>query len=108
MYSKKLNYIQEKFVDAFIFISYFFIFISFLGISEYAPQYLKEMEYYFRIYVCLFLIWRFNPLRKTTTFTELDRKLAFNAGMFIVTTTALNKYLIDAQDKAKTVFMRFK
>ena len=38
-------------------------------------------------------MWRFNPLRTHYEFTDLDRKIAFSAGAFILTTTALNQYL---------------
>jgi hypothetical protein len=40
-------------------------------------------------------MWRFNPLRTHYEFTDLDRKIAFSAGAFILTTTALNQYLED-------------
>ena len=105
MLNKKLNFIQERFFNVFIFISYTLIFISFLGLSNSAPQYLKNMDFYFRIYICLFLIWRFNPFRSFDTFTNLDRKIAFNAGLIILTTTVLNKYLINAKDKVKNFVM---
>jgi hypothetical protein len=105
MFSEKLNYIQEKFFDIFIVFSYVIIFISFFGFSNSAPQYLENIDYYFRIYICLFLIWRFNPFRTVYKFTDLDRKIAFNAGLFILTTTALNKYLIDAKSKVQKIFM---
>jgi len=104
MFSEKLNYIQEKFFDIFIVFSYVIIFISFFGFSDSAPQYLVNIDYYFRIYICLFLIWRFNPFRTVYKFTDLDRKIAFNAGMFILTTTALNKYLLDAKSKVQKIF----
>jgi hypothetical protein len=39
------------------------------------------------------LIWRFNPLRSSYEFTTLDAKIAFNGGIFLLTTTALNQYL---------------
>jgi hypothetical protein len=95
----KLHSVQEKMFDLFIFISYTLILISALGLFQSAPKYLAILDYYVRIYLCLFLIWRFNPLRKSTTFTELDRKIAFSAGLVIITTTALNKYLINFQEK---------
>ena len=96
--SKTLNDIQEKFFDVFIYLSYSLIFISALGLSKTAPDYLNSLDYYVRIYVCLFLIWRFNPFVHVS-FTELDRKIAFSAGLFILTTTALNAYLLDIKDK---------
>ena len=98
MFNANLNSIQEKLFDFIIFISYALILFSFLGFSHSAPKYLENIDYYFRIYICLFLIWRFNPFRKII-FTELDRKIAFNAGLFILTTTALNKYLVNAEGK---------
>jgi len=48
-------------------------------------------------------MWRFNPLRKYYEFTRLDSKIAFSAGAFILTTTALNEYLIDFKDKIRTI-----
>jgi hypothetical protein len=104
MFIEKLNYIQERFFDLFVVFSYSLIFISFFGFSDSAPQYLENIDYYFRIYICLFLIWRFNPFRTVYKFTDLDRKIAFNAGLFILTTTALNKYLIDAKSKVLNIF----
>jgi hypothetical protein len=88
-----LHEAQSNFFNLFIYISYALLFISALGISQTAPKYLDYMEYYIRIYICLFLMWRFNPLREKYEFTELDRKIAFSAGLFILTTTALNQYI---------------
>ena len=90
---KQLHKWQERIFDLFIYSSYILIIISALGLSETAPKYLHSLDYYVRIYICLFLIWRFNPLRSSYEFTDLDRKIAFSAGVFILTTTALNQYL---------------
>ena len=84
---------QDKMFTVFIYLSYTLILISAMGLSENAPKYLQSMDYYVRIYICMFLIWRFNPFRKNYEFTQLDRKIAFSAGVFILTTTALNQYL---------------
>lgn len=100
MFNKKINIYQEKMVDIIIFVSYFLIIISFFSLSAVAPQYLQTIDYFFRIYICLFLLWRFNPLRKVYTFTSLDRKIAFSAGLFIITTTAINNFLVLAKDRA--------
>ena len=99
---------QYKFFDTIIKLTYFLTFISVLGISTYAPQYLETLNNFTRIYVCLFLIWRFNPIRDSrfnplraskTVFTNLDRKIAFNAGLLILSTTIINKYMIELKDK---------
>ena len=99
----KLHEAQSKFFNIFIYITYALLFISALGISQTAPKYLDTMDYYIRIYICLFLMWRFNPLREKPEFTELDRKIAFSAGAFILTTTALNQYLVKFKEIIKNM-----
>jgi hypothetical protein len=100
---EKLYYIQNIFFNFFTTFSYLLLIISLLGISQTAREYLVKLSYYIRIYICLFLIWRFNPFRTNYEFTDLDRKIAFSAGVFILSTTALNKYIIYAEDKAKNI-----
>ena len=70
-----LHNFQNNMFDLIMFITYLLIFISAIGFSESAPKYLNNLDYYIRVYICLFLIWRFNPLRKTYEFTDLDRKI---------------------------------
>jgi hypothetical protein len=98
---KSLYNIQDKFFNIFIALSWTLIIISTLGISQNAPKFLEDLDYYVRIYICLFLMWRFHPFKSHYEFTELDRKIAFSAGLFILTTSALNKYLISVQEKIK-------
>ena len=93
--------IQNHLFTFTIIISYILIFFSALGLSSIAPTYLKILDYYLRIYICLFLILRFNPFRKYFSiyknsdekFNDLDRKIAFSAGLFILTTSILNTYV---------------
>jgi len=103
MFNEKLNSIQERFFNTFIILSYALIFISFFGLSVSAHKYLESLNYYVRIYICLFLIWRFNPFRKVYKFTDLDSKIAFSAGLLILTTTVLNQYLIDVKNKVQKI-----
>ena len=101
MIQHKLHNYQEKLFNIVIYLSYTLIILSSLGFSQSAPKYLEILDYYVRIYICLFLIWRFNPFRTYYEFTDLDRKIAFTAGAFILTTTILQQYLILIKDKAK-------
>jgi hypothetical protein len=93
--NEKLFDLQHNLFTFFIIISYVLIIALYLGLSSSAGSYLHVIDYYMRIYICLFLIWRFNPFRKIE-FTELDRKIVFSAGLFILTTTALNQYITRA------------
>ena len=92
MLSKKIYDVQNRGFDIFIFISWMLYFAVLLGVSVNAPSYLNNVDYYAKIYVSLFLLYRFNVFRKIT-FTELDRKIAFSAGVFLFATTALNQVL---------------
>jgi cytochrome c biogenesis protein CcdA len=93
MFFNNINSVQERFFDITIKITYILIVITALGLSQTAPKYLEILDYYVKIYVCLFLVWRFNPFRHINTFTRLDKKIAFSSGIFILTTTFLNNLL---------------
>jgi hypothetical protein len=101
--SKQINNFQERIFNIFIFVSWTLIIFSALGFSQNAPKFLSDLDYYVSIYICLFLMWRFHPFKTKYEFTNLDRKIAFSAGLFIFTTTALHKYLLQVQDQIKKV-----
>ena len=105
-YKQTLYNIQSILFNIFIFFSYLLLFVSALGLSEHALIYLSKVSYYVRIYICIFLIWRFNPLRDHYEFTDLDRKIAFSAGLFILSTTFLQKYINDAKEKAHQILQK--
>ena len=92
--------IQYKLFTLFLILFYAFAIVSALGLYPNAHTYVETMDYYMRIYICLFLIWRFNPLSKHR-FDELDKKIVFIAGMLILSTTALNQYLVLLKTKIK-------
>jgi hypothetical protein len=101
----KFHQFQEQLFDLFILLTYILLFISALGFDS-GTQILIFLDTYVRIYICLFLMWRFNPLRKHYEFTNLDRKIAFSAGLFILTTTALNKYLENIKSYVRNHFYK--
>jgi hypothetical protein len=102
MFSKnKLYKIQTNLFNLFIILSYILILLSCFGLFS---NYLKLLDYYLRIYICLFLIWRFRPFKKNYEFNDLDRKIAFSAGCIILTTTFINKYLNHIKNYIKNLF----
>ena len=94
--SKKglLYYIQDHALNIFIILSWISVITLSLGFTIINPQYISLMNYYIKIYVSLYLMYRFNMFRKVQ-FTDLDRKIVFSAAVFIFTATALDKYLLD-------------
>jgi hypothetical protein len=79
------------YITVFIYILY--IVIAF-GLSTSAPRYLDDLLFYTKMYISLFLIYRFNPFT-LSKFTPLDAKIAYNAGIFLLFTTALNSVLVN-------------
>jgi len=101
MLSKKIHDVQNRAFDIFIFMSWVLYFAILFGVSVNAPSYLDNVDYYAKLYVSLFLLYRFNVFRKIT-FTDLDRKIAFSAGVFLFATTALNQTLTAYLDPIKS------
>ncbi len=95
-----LYLLQKHGFSVIIYLTWFLYFAILLGLSANAPQYLDDLQYYVKMYVSLFLIVRFNPFRRVR-FNELDAKIAFSAGLFLLTTTAINSLLQMYLDKLK-------
>jgi hypothetical protein len=102
-----LIYETNNFIfDVGIIILWILIFASIVNIyGERTKAILSIVTYYIRIYVCIFLIIRFNPFysfftKKQFVFTELDRKIAYSSGIAILTTDmGLIKRLSDLYNK---------
>jgi len=90
-FSKDLHKFQTQMFDIITILSFILYFVIGIGISANAPEYLGTLQGYTKLYVSLFLIWRFNPFRRVR-FTELDGRIAFSAGMFLLTTTAFESF----------------
>jgi hypothetical protein len=87
----KLYVYQSTIFNIVIIISYILYFVMLLGLYTNSEKYLTDLQFYVQIYVCSFLLFRFNPFRKIE-FNELDRKVAFSAGLFILTTSGISKF----------------
>jgi hypothetical protein len=110
-YKKTLIYnLQNHAFTIFIVLSYILYAISVFGLSKNAPKYIQTLDSYVKIYICLYLVYRYNPLRKWIfkqkfEFTELDRKIVYSSAMFILATTAINSYAIRYLSKFKDKIM---
>ena len=97
---------QNSVFDYVSIFTYILYIVIALGFSATAPKYLDDLLFYTKMYVSLFLIYRFNPLR-FVKFTPLDAKIAFNAGIFLLFTTAINSvlstYIIYFKDYVQTI-----
>lgn len=79
---------HEKLFIYGLYSSYVLFIIVLLGLSTTAPKYLSSLEKFLKLYVSLFLLWRFNPLRKKP-FRKFDRRVVFSCALFLLMTTLL-------------------
>ena len=89
-----LQKIQLHTFNMILLITWILYIVIALGISAKAPEYLDDLQYYVKLYVSLFLIWRFNPLRRIKV-THLDVKIGFSAGVFLLATTFIGNFIKD-------------
>lgn len=92
VFNRDIHIFQNRMYDIIVYITWFLYFAIALGLSVNAPEYLNTLESFMKIYVSLFLIYRFNPFRRVK-FTSLDAKIAFSAGVFLLGTTAIDGIL---------------
>ena len=90
--------ISQKFqMNAFIAITaitYILYIVSLLGLSKTnTAPYVTIIHSYIQIYVSLFLMFRFNPFRHKREFSDLDKKIAFTAGTFLLMSGTLGVIL---------------
>ena len=90
-----------------IIITYLLYFSIAFGLSANAPDYLETLQYWVKIYIGLFLIIRFNFFRKVK-FTDLDRRVAFAAGVFLLTTTFVNQFITNYLKEIQSYIASFK
>lgn len=81
-----------------------------LGVSTTVPDYLTILRAVIQIYVGIFLVYRFNPFRTDKNkFSELDRRVAYTAGVLITMTTilgtTLNRYIENTKEHAKHIIL---
>lgn len=106
VFNKDLHRFQNNFFDILTYITTILYIIIALGLSASAPEYLDSLNSFIKIYVSLFLIYRFNPFRRVR-FTGLDAKISFSAGVFLLATTAmasvLKNYLSEIKQYIKII-----
>jgi hypothetical protein len=91
------NDTQIIILDIITVITYILFVIYAVGFSKDAKTYLDRINAVVKIYISLFLIWRFNPFR-TIIITQLDKKIIFTGGVFLFSTTIIHNILLKYLD----------
>lgn len=72
-----------------------------------AKQYLSIIDNYAKVIVSLFLMWKFNMFQKKIVFTDLDRSIVFQSGLFLFLTTSFNAFLLSYVTKVKDTILYY-
>ena len=107
VFNRKLHMFQDRMYDIITYMTFLLYFAIALGLSINAPEYLETLQSFMKIYISLFLIYRFNPFRRVK-FTTLDAKITFSAGIFLLGTTAIDgiiKNYLSTIEKYIKIFM---
>ena len=68
--------------------------ISAIGLYDTAPQYILYIDIALKLFIGLFLIFRFNPLVKIQ-FNDFDKQIIFSAGIFILLSSTITTFILN-------------
>jgi hypothetical protein len=92
--NKNIYNFELYFIKGFSVITKIAVVLFFIGILTDKPKFILEINFVIKFLLGLFLIYRFNKYRKNkVVFTELDRKICYSAGIYIVI-ISLGEYLL--------------
>ena len=85
-------HVLDKTFDIIWIIIYILYFGIAFGLSTQAPKWLSFFDFIIKVFISAFLIIRFNPYNHVH-FSDLDQKIAFSAGFFVLATTLTTKIM---------------
>jgi hypothetical protein len=104
MKDKSVDY-KTNLYSIIVYTNYLLYFLVFLGLFSWAPSYLNVLQFFTQLGISLFLLYRFNPYHKVH-FNELDQKIVFSAGFFILTTVSLNQLAVTYLNDIKRIIKK--
>ena len=104
--NKNIYNVELNFIRIFSIISKITAVLFFIGIFQNKPTLYIKFNFVVKFILGLFLIYRFNSYRKyKITFTELDRKVCYSAGIYIIL-ISLGDYILSFSYKIRQQFIQ--
>ena len=89
-----MNKVYEHIFFGTLVFTYVLITFVILGLGgSNTREYLSNLNYFMKLYVCLLLLVRFNPL-VSTKFTDFDKRLVFTSALFLLSTTTIEEIIV--------------
>jgi len=83
---------------------YILYFVALIGLFYIKPSYIQIVSNIAHTLIYLFLIIRFNPLRKHVYLNEFDDKIIFGSALILLFNLSITQYLLSYIHTKKTVF----
>ena len=100
--NKQLYHFETKFLYYFGWVTKITVILFLVGFFQEKPTLFTDFNFFVKIGLALFLIYRFNSYRKyEITFTDLDRKVCYSAGLYILFISFadyINSYMNDIKE----------
>jgi hypothetical protein len=105
--NKNIYNFEYNFLKIFSLVTKLTLLLFIFGIIQESNTLIIKMNFIVKICLGLFLMYRFNSYRKyKIKFTELDRKVAYSAGLYILLISFVDytsKYIIDIRNYIHSV-----
>jgi len=95
----------EHAIDSFNYLSMGITFLVLVGMIQSEPILFKYISFFVKCMVGIALMYKFNDFREKTHFTQLDKKLCFLSGTYIVLFTIGDK-IKEYREQVVTIFQK--
>ena len=86
--------LHKQFYTYLIYFSYVLQIVIYFGIANFDPKIMENMMSLIKIYISLYLMYKFNPFNiNKVTFDNFEKKLIFSGAIYLfLSTSFVNKY----------------
>jgi hypothetical protein len=96
-----LEIIKKPLYIGSLFILHLAYILVFLGIIQYTPMFVNNLNILIQVFVCIFLMVKFHPFRKHEL-KEFDSTIIFGSAMFLLTNIGFTQLLTNYFGKTVT------
>jgi hypothetical protein len=96
-----LEIIKKPVYMGSLFILHLAYILVFLGIIQYTPMFVNNLNILIQVFVCIFLMVKFHPFRKHEL-KEFDSTIIFGSAMFLLTNIGFTQLLTNYFGKTVT------
>jgi len=93
-----LDFAKRPFYLGGMILTYLLYFITFMGIFYVNPAYLRNLSTFIQVFICAFLIIRFNPFRQAEL-RPFDDVIIFACAIFLLANLGITEYVLADVEK---------